>query len=383
MNQNQNHINGSRASAAKALFVLLLSLVATTLVAQEASLPLLERLNGTTWRWSPANIGGTTTTTVTFKGTTLEYSWGGNGTLTSTSDPLTITLKTTDGIILDMVFDPFTSGFDVKNGPRLIARGRKSNQQVAAVNPPSSASVESGSTVSAGVGLQLGKGWDTPLQGGTATMDDLSRLFGSLAKPKVDLSEAKGLPIYEGIMYLMPVRQAIDSLKLSLRLPSKVLIACPGFPRDSFYYYAVDGRFDGHFNRLYLVVDKADQVVSVELVDESPKNTMNLSRREQGWHTYNFVSTRTKATNMLEIDHHVLLSGSGRFESTQSYFDPIPKISRQNENWTLARVDSALVQLDRKYLPRQSDLVVKEQVRWYVPRPIVELILTCVQKGGK
>jgi hypothetical protein len=157
----------------------------------------------------------------------------------------------------------------------------------------------------------------------------------------------------------MPVEEAFDALRLKMRLPSKVLVACPGLPRDSFYYYAIDGHFEGEFNRLYLVVDRADQVVAVELVDEAPHQRALLRAGvDDGWHTYDFINTRTKAITTLKI--------------TQ-------KLEQHTSD--LIRVDSTLIDIEKQGYSTVN--VVKQMTRWYVPQPIVELVLTCVQKSGK
>lgn len=250
---------------------------------------------------------------------------------------------------------------------------------------PSASSVTTPATPVAGVnsgaqkGLQLDKGWNTPMQGGTATLNDLGRLFGAVAKPNIDLSPSTDTLLYQGITYLMPARQAIESLKLNVRLPSKVLIACAGLPRDSLYYYAMDGHFDGPYNRLYLVVDRADQVVAVELVDETPKKAVSHGKADPSWHTYDFVNARSKALNTLRVDHRIALWTTTSFEESHRSDAIAPEITAQNTNWKVARVDSSLVETDRFGYPTNA----KQQTRWYVPRQIVELILTCVQKAGK
>jgi hypothetical protein len=44
----------------------------------------------------------------------------------------------------------------------------------------------------------------------------------------------------------------------------------PGFPAQTLHYKSYDGNFGGSFNRLFLVLDAADKVVSVQFVNESP-----------------------------------------------------------------------------------------------------------------
>lgn len=228
--------------------------------------------------------------------------------------------------------------------------------------------------------LVLSPGWKTPLQGGTNTIDDLGKLFGSLTTAKTDLTGDDQIQVFQGISYLSPLAEAVASLKITTRLPAKVLIACPGFPKDSFYYYAFDGRFEDGFNRLYIVVDRADQVVSVQLVNESPKSEYSANTRDVGWHAYNFVNARTKALNTLRIEHKVGLWARNRWHAYIGSSRYMPDITQWNQDWTLLRLNSQLLKGEDGRFSKAKCL---EDVRWYVPRPIVELILTCVQNPGR
>jgi hypothetical protein len=268
---------------------------------------------------------------------------------------------------------------------RTTGTGRLDTPAVPAMSKatPAATPTVTNPAVSVARALVLSSTWNTPMQGGTSTMDDLERLFGTLTTAKTELAGSNGILVYQNIPYLTPVRQAVAALKLDPRMMSKVLIACPGFPRDSFYYYSFDGRFEDGFNRLYLVVDRADQLVSVELVEEAPKTKAFNLVRDNGWHTYNFVLDRTKALNTLKIGHRVAISVQGKWTEPRNNAVFAPEITPQNANWTTARVDSVLAEPDPKNPARLFDLGGKEASRWYVPRPIVELILTCVQKGGR
>ena len=252
-------------------------------------------------------------------------------------------------------------------------------KQPPASNGDTSTASVAGANPVAQKGLQLDRSWDTPMQGGTATMNDLGRLLGAVARPNIDLAPSSDTPLYQEITYMMPARQAIESLKLNVRLPSKVLVACAGLPRDSFYYYAFDGHFDGQYNRLYLVVDRADQVVAVELVDESPKKAVSHGKADPSWHTYDFVNARSKALNTLRVEHRIALWTTTSFEESHRSDAIAPEITANNAAWKVARVDSSLVETDRSGYPTNA----KQQTRWYLPRQIAELILTCVQKAGK
>jgi len=234
---------------------------------------------------------------------------------------------------------------------------------------PTSGTASTGSlatTPANGKKLVLAKDWNTPMQGGSATMDDLARLFGSHEKPGTNLDGDDSIKVYEGISYLTPIRSVFDQLKISDKLASRVLVACPGLPRGSFYYYSVDGHFEGEYEHMYLVVDRADQLVSVQLVsDKSQPATSDATSRKDAqpdWYAYNFINTRAKAMNTLRIKHSV----------------------NTHEGPNVFRVDSLLLQPEATPgYTFGSFMRVKERVRWYVPRPIVQLILECVQKSAK
>lgn len=119
--------------------------------------------------------------------------------------------------------------------------------------------------------LVLSANWNTPMQGGSSTLQDLAQLFSAAAKPGTNLAADPAIQVYEGVPYLAPFQQALKALGITSRPPSKNMVACAGLPRESFFYYAADGNFGGHYNRMYAVVDKADQIVSVQLVDETPR----------------------------------------------------------------------------------------------------------------
>ena len=83
---------------------------------------------------------------------------------------------------------------------------------------------------------------------------------------------------------------------------SRNRVSCPGFP-EGLFYYSYDGTWEGTYNRLYIVADGKDQVVSIQLVDETPGP--GHCRELNKWHTYNFVNYRVKALSTLCIDHKV------------------------------------------------------------------------------
>jgi len=229
-------------------------------------------------------------------------------------------------------------------------------------------------------GLVLDQRWQTPLQGGNDTLKDLGALLSPFAKPSPNLAPAPGIKIYEEISYLMPVEDAKKLLKLDQRQAVKNKVLCPGFPKDSLLYHAFDGVFEGHFNKLILVTDRMDQVVAVELVAEVPKrDQIDAPYSPTDWHMYNFVLSRTKAARRLWIDHKCHFQEDGRWQEYQSkYTSSHPKNEIQ-----LLRIDSLLMEPGKREGYRTSDWKPLEAARLYLPKPLMEVILHCVNAGGR
>jgi hypothetical protein len=110
--------------------------------------------------------------------------------------------------------------------------------------------------------VSLAWGWDSRMQGGDITMRELESLLSPHCTPAVDLG-GYGINIYNGVRYLMDSNEAARVLGVRGSIPSSVRLATPGFPRDTLSYIAYDVNFEGHFNRLYLVTDAANKVVSI------------------------------------------------------------------------------------------------------------------------
>lgn len=180
----------------------------------------------------------------------------------------------------------------------------------------------------------------------------------------------------------MPLPKALDVIGLKGRIPSRSKLVCPGFPKDSCFYVAFDGNFEGHYNRLYFVLDRADQVLCVELADEKPDKRDRITPDKGDWHTYDFVNGRKKATPKLFIEHKIFYQSksSGWSEVSDSgYRSSEPSSAR------LFRIDTVLFQ---PYVEERhasfSTMTWKplEDVRWYVPKPLSELILYCISRSG-
>lgn len=229
---------------------------------------------------------------------------------------------------------------------------------------PTPKSVSTPSVVSAQnapKGLVLSSLWDSALSGGSQTAADLQLLLSNYATPQRDLGP-KDILVYRDIKYLTPIKEALAQLRTSRSLYSKTKSSCSAFPSGSFYHYTLDGAFDDQFNRMLIVVDSADQVVAVQLVDEKPEQkTMDGDLK---WHTYNFVQQREKAKRSLLISHEVE-SNSGCVVINTFLIDPEHQRSRRSTGQPTSRTGTPL-----------------ERVRLYLPQPVADLILYKINKAN-
>ena len=224
-------------------------------------------------------------------------------------------------------------------------------------------------------GLVLDRSWASPLQGGSQTMKDLGTLLSPFAKPEANLAASAGLDFYQGVTYLMPLADARKVLNLQ-NVIAKEKVVCPGFPKDSFLSYAFDGYFEGEFNKLYLVTDKADQVVAVQLVATAPKRDQVKSPSQKtDWHTYDFINNRSKASTTVWADNRASFNEHNFWKEYSSSFNfelPTKPVS-------FIRIDSLLMDPMSRHGYKAQNWRALEAVRLYLPKPVMELILFNIQ----
>ena len=170
-------------------------------------------------------------------------------------------------------------------------------------------------------------------------------------------------------------------LSLEQKVVPKNKVICPGFPRDSFFHYSFSGNYEGHYNLLYIVTDKADQVVAIQLVSESPKvDQVDAPSKPTDWHAYNFVNSRTKGTKRLWIDHKPMYedkTGWHEYSATNAYRQPKGELE-------VLRIDTVLLDSDlTTYGNRGQNWKPLEAVRLYLPKPMMEMILQCVNTSKR
>jgi hypothetical protein len=218
--------------------------------------------------------------------------------------------------------------------------------------------------------IALAPNWDTPPQGGTMTRKDLSLLFTGQGAS----SEAKGgeaaILVYADIPYLTPLIEARKRLRLDATAPAKSRVTCPGLPAGSLTAHVFNGVFEGGFNRLILVTDNSDQVVSALAIDENSRQRVQNEPDATGYHTYNFIQHRVKGNDDLVIRHQIAPS-KGRVVLVDSMLiDPHDTDGQPKPRTSTSRTSSTT-----SIYSRSKSGKVLERSRWHVPAPLVELIL--------
>ena len=205
--------------------------------------------------------------------------------------------------------------------------------------------------------IELAGNWNEPVDAaGEPIKNDLQALLSDWGGPGVDLVADPSLYLFDRIYYSMKASDAgrVMRLKLSPRRP----VSCPGFPKDSFFYYMLQGNFGDNFTKLLLITDAKDQIVALQLLDEKPPKGRWLEPQffQDTWQTYNFVEARTKPNIQWKIAHKVTMLDN------------------------MLKIDSELAADSPTAANKLGD--AKERVTLLLPQPIVNLILSRIE-GSK
>lgn len=222
--------------------------------------------------------------------------------------------------------------------------------------------------------IALASNWSAG-QGGEMTRKDLAKLFGASGSPSESIEGDPTIEVYPGVPFLTPLAVAKKKLNLEGVSASKTKVATAGLPQGSFTAHAFSGVFIGGFNRLFLVTDNADQVVSVLAVEENTRTRVPNEADATGYHTYNFITGRAKGTNDLAIRHTIATDGpAGVLVVDSMLVDPTDP-----EDRTPTRSTRSTSTKSTTYSKPKTGKVL-ERSRWFVPVPIVNLILRCVSR---
>jgi hypothetical protein len=186
---------------------------------------------------------------------------------------------------------------------------------------------------------------------GMLPVKDLVALLSGHATADPTGSVPLRFSIFRGLPILSDVDQAIEILNLPNKLAGRHEVNVPGWPEKSFFYrsYDIDQNENDGFNKLSLVTDFKDRVVSVILLDESPKGQILTPSGLKNWHTFDFVHNKRRLMTTYLIEHEI-----------------------QTEPPDVMRIESSAFIASRTEAG-QSRLV--DRAIWYLPEPLAAIIL--------
>jgi hypothetical protein len=201
--------------------------------------------------------------------------------------------------------------------------------------------------VPAPVGIVMQRDWDSPVQEGDLIVDELHNELSRFGRAARNLSPAPGLDIYRGVSYLMPLRQALKVLQITVHVSAKHMVICPGFPHRTLVAYSFSYLEEPGFNEIHLVADKADQVVAIQLYAAQGKDVSGRDlQKDRKFRVYDFINSRARALTTAEVGHRT--QGQGIIQLESDFRDPTGKVYRFT--------------------------------RLFLPKPLVELILFRIEK---
>ena len=223
--------------------------------------------------------------------------------------------------------------------------------------------------------------WQSRIGRGNISIGNTARLLSGCGTPQIDLA-GKPIAIWGKITYLMPVQEAKQLLGLGSS--SRSVLTCAAFPADSFFGHAFPGNYEDGFNQLYLITDYANQVVGVQLQD-------NTSRGERWfpdypgvysaeWSLYNFVNDRKKGNSNWLIGFYVC-QGARTVMGYPPRAGPMFIQAPTGVNEGVVRVDSDLFSITRNRYDMTTDAKSRERNRLLLAQPVVDLMLYIAQKS--
>jgi len=230
---------------------------------------------------------------------------------------------------------------------------------------------KSESEVSGGDVLELSPHWDKRLRKGSLAVRDAAKLLAYCAKAEIDEDGHPDIIIWEDIPYLAPLEDVKE--QLGLGLASRRAVNSPIFPPDSFFCYSFDGNFEEGFDELLIVCDKADQVVAIQLVDDSPPSEMWFDWRDnysEDWSVYNFVNDRKKGNPNWQVGFYVC-QGKNKIFGYPPRDMPMHAADAARANPKVIRIDSELCSRRKNHYEMKS----RERVRLFLPQPIANIMM--------
>jgi hypothetical protein len=230
--------------------------------------------------------------------------------------------------------------------------------------------------------LTLGSHWQMRLGRGNISHKDTARILSNCGTPQIDL-EGKAIDLWGEIEYLMPLNDARQALGLGTSKKSSVTSSV--FPPNSLFQHEFPGNFEDGFTRLYLVTDTADQIVAIQLQDNSSREERWFpdvgNNYSTEWSLFNFLGDGKKANPNWQIGFHVC-QGSKRvfgYPPRANAYNPAG-LGPTGVNEGVVRVDSDLYSMTRDRWNMVTDAKSRQRVRIYLPQPLVDLMLYVSQQ---
>jgi len=226
--------------------------------------------------------------------------------------------------------------------------------------------------------VTLATNWIGNREGGEMTRKDLAKLFGASGSASENAVVENPIEVYPGLPFLTSLATAQKILHLGSPETSRTRIFTAGVPQSSFASSTYDGVFPGGFTKLHLITDNSDQVVSVLLVDSNTQSRVPNEPDTTGYHTFNFITGHVRGTNDIFVKHVIVpdVTLPGVVVVDSLLVDPTapeniapPPRSRSSKSKTTSTTNI--------YSKTKTGKVL-ERTRWFVPTPVVNLILRCV-----
>jgi hypothetical protein len=194
---------------------------------------------------------------------------------------------------------------------------------------------------------------------------ELAELLTAFGRPADNLGPHPGLVLYGNLNYLTPLSQARKQLDLDGVAAVSGVLETPGLPWKSLKYHQFETRVrDVNDNELYtlltLITDLDDQLVGLLFHRPDPGGSLQYRPVLPDYQVWDFVFGRLKESPAYGIWHKIHYQNS-----TGQYVEWAQGESLNRYTHT--------VRLDTIYFA--DTLAVRNIVRWYIPRPFVDVIL--------
>ncbi len=175
-------------------------------------------------------------------------------------------------------------------------------------------------------GIVMQRDWDSAVQEGDLTVNELHSLLSGFGTAARNLGPASNLEIYRGVTYLTPLKQALKVLQITSHVSAKHMVICPGFPHRTLFAYSFEYAAEKGFNEIHIVADKADQVVAIQLYAARAWSVTDYRGMDPKYKIYDFINSRAKALTTAEVGHRT--KGDDIVELESKFLDPTGKVFR-------------------------------------------------------